>query len=301
MATPTDVTFLSDGLKLAGHLRVPANATEPLPALVFTGPLTGVKEQVAGAYADALSEAGYVTLAFDHRGFGASEGTPRQHEDPAGKLDDLRDALSWLAGHPGVDAERIGCVGVCLGGGYALRFAAFDPRVKALVTVAGGYNDPHAMRAGMGPENYRNLLAGQMAVVARQQATGEVEYMAAVSDDDTPALMAGAEPFAYYGTERSARPGWVNRITQASVYSLVTTDLAVGADFISPTPWLMVHGRSDDFCTPAGAEATFARAGDPKQALWLGTTNHIDLYDVPEYVDPAVEAATAWLDRWLRP
>lgn len=301
MATPTDVTFVSDGLKLAGHLRIPAEATEPRPALVFTGPLTGVKEQVTGSYADALAEAGYVTLAFDHRGFGASEGMPRQHEDPAGKLSDLRDALSWLAAQPAVDAERVGCVGVCLGGGYALRFSAFDPRVKALVTVAGGYNDPHAMRAGMGADNYRNVLAGQMALAARQQATGEVEYMAAVSDDDTPALMAGAEPFAYYGTERSASPGWANRITQASVYSLVTADLAVGADFISPTPWLMVHGRADDFCTPAGAEATFARAGEPKEALWLDTTNHIDLYDVPEYVDPAVEAATAWLDRWLKP
>ena len=299
MATPTDITFVSDGLKLAGHLRIPASAAGPRPALVFTGPLTGVKEQVTGSYADALADAGYVTLAFDHRGFGASEGVPRQHEDPAGKLSDLRDALSWLATHPAVDAERIGCVGVCLGGGYALRFSAFDPRVKALVTVAGGYNDPRAMRAGMGPENYRNVLAGQMALAARQQATGEVEYIAAVSDDDTPALMGGAEPFAYYGTERSASPGWVNRMTQTSVYSLVTADLAVGADFISPTPWLMVHGRSDDFCTPAGAEATFARAGDPKEALWLDTTNHIDLYDVPEYVDPAVEAATAWLNRWL--
>ena len=299
MATPTDVTFTSDGLTLAGHLRIPAGATGPLPALVFTGPLTGVKEQVTGGYADALADAGYVTLAFDHRGFGASGGQPRQHEDPAGKLSDLRDALSWLAAHPAVDADRVGCVGVCLGGGYALRFAAFDPRVKALVTVAGGYNDPDAMRAGMGTENYRGLLAGQMAVAARQHATGEVEYMAAVSDDDTPALMAGAEPFAYYGTERSASPGWVNRITQSSVYSLVTADLAVGADFISPTPWLMVHGRADDFCTPAGAEATFARAGEPKEALWLDTTNHIDLYDVAKYVDPAVEAATAWLDRWL--
>ncbi len=171
--------------------------------------------------------------------------------------------------------------------------------MKTLVTVAGGYNDPHAMRAGMGAENYRSLLAAQVALAARQHATGEVEYIAAVSDDDTPALMAGAEPFAYYGSGRSASPGWVNRMTLASVYSLVTADLALGADFISPTPWLMVHGRSDDFCTPAGADAAFARAGEPKEALWLDTTNHIDLYDVPAYVDPAVDAAARWLNRWL--
>ncbi|HEV2070089.1 MAG TPA: alpha/beta fold hydrolase, partial [Acidimicrobiales bacterium] len=222
------MTFTSDGLQLAGHLRVPTDAPGALPGLVFTGPLTGVKEQVTGRYAEALADAGYVTLAFDHRGFGASDGNPRQHEDPAGKLNDLRDALSWLAAHPAVDAERLGCVGICLGGGYGLRFAAFDPRVRALVTVAGGYNDPRAMRAGMGADSYRGVLAEQMAVAARQHATGEVEYMAAVSDDDTPALMGGAEPFAYYGTERSSSPGWENRITRTSLYSLLTADLAVG-------------------------------------------------------------------------
>ena len=294
-----EVTFTSDGLELAGHLRVPPDAPGALPGLVFTGPLTGVKEQVTGRYAQALAGAGYVTLAFDHRGFGASDGNPRQHEDPAGKLNDLRDALSWLAAHPAVDADRLGCVGLCLGGGYGLRFAAFDPRVRALITVAGGYNDPHAMRAGMGADSYRGVLAEQMTVAARQHVTGEVEYMAAVSDDDTPALMGGAEPFAYYGTERSRSPGWENRITRTSLYSLLTADLAVGADFISPTPWLMVHGHADDYCSPAGAEATFARAGEPKEAVWLDTTNHIDLYDVSAYVDPAVAAAEAWLRRWL--
>jgi fermentation-respiration switch protein FrsA (DUF1100 family) len=138
-----------------------------------------------------------------------------------------------------------------------------------------------------------------MSLAARQHATGEVEYLAAVSDDDTPALMGGAEPFAYYGTDRSTSGGWVNRITRTSVYSLLTTDLAVGADFISPTPWLMVHGRTDDYCTPEGADAAFARAGEPKRAIWLDTTNHIDLYDVGAYVEPAGAAADAWFTRWL--
>ncbi len=299
MVSPVEVAFSSDGLQLAGHLRVPPEAVGPRPGLVFTGPLTGVKEQVAGRYADALAAAGYVTFAFDHRSFGSSEGFPARHEDPAGKLADLRDALSWLAAHPAVDSDRLGCVGICLGGGYALRFAAFDPRVRAMVTVAGGYNDPRTMREAIGAESYRSVLAEQMALAERQYGTGLVEYMAAVSDDGTPALMGGSEPFAYYGTERSASPGWENRISRASLYSLLTVDLAVGADFISPTPWLMVHGRSDDYCTPAGAEAAFSRAGEPKQALWLDTTNHIDLYDVPEYVDLAVAAAVDWLDRCL--
>jgi fermentation-respiration switch protein FrsA (DUF1100 family) len=299
MSDVTHVSFTSDGLELAGHLRVPPDAAGPLPALVFTGPATGVKEQVTGTYAAALAAPGFVTLAFDHRGFGGSEGAPRQHEDPAGKLADLRDAVSWLAARPEVDAERIGCVGICLGGGYALRFAAFDPRVRAVASVGGAYNNPHAMRDGMGNEGYRAFLADQMALAARQNATGDVEYINAVSDDDTPALMGGAEPFAYYGTERSATGGWENRATRASMYSLLTVDLAIGADFISPTPWLLIHGSTDAYLSPEAAQAAFDRAGDPKKILWLDTTNHIDLYDVPRYVEPAVDAAEAWFTRWL--
>lgn len=296
---PQAVTFRSDGIEIAGHLRVPPGSDGPRPGLVFTGPLSGVKEQVVGTYADRLAEAGFVTLAFDHRHFGESGGDPRQHEDPAGKLADLRDALSWLAGRPEVAGDRVGACGVCLGGGYALRFAAFDPRVRAVACVAGGYNDPAAMRAGMGPDGYRALLANFAAMAQRQFETGDVEYMPAVSGDGGPAVMGGHEPFEYYGTERSASPGWVNQLTALSVRELVTTDLACGAEFIAPTPLLIVHGRTDAYCSPEGAQAVFDRAGGPKDILWLDTTNHIDLYDVERYVEPAVARCADWFSRHL--
>ena len=96
-----DVSFVSDNITLSGHLRVPEHPG-PHPAVVLDGPLSGVKEQVTGLYADRIAEAGYVTLAFDHRNFGASGGTLRQHEDAAGKLRDLRAAVSFLAAQPDV-------------------------------------------------------------------------------------------------------------------------------------------------------------------------------------------------------
>jgi fermentation-respiration switch protein FrsA (DUF1100 family) len=297
------VTFNSEAVELAGHLRLPTGTVDGdgrgRPGIVFTGPLSGVKEQVTGTYSDRLAEAGFVTLAFDHRNFGESGGHPRQHEDPAGKLADLREAVSFLAARPEVDAERVGACGICLGGGYALRFAAFDPRVRAVACIAGGYNDPSAMRAGMGTEAYRGLLRHFAGVAQRQFETGEVEYLPAVAAGGGEAVMGGQEPFDYYGTERSASPGWVNRLSALSVWELVTTDLAGAADFISPTPLLLVHGRTDAYCSPEGAAAVHQRAGDPKEILWLDTTNHIDLYDQPAYVTPAVEAAAGWFSRWL--
>lgn len=299
---PTEhVRFPSDGLSIAGHLRVPEGdgTGGPLPAVVLTGPLSGVKEQVTGTYAERLARAGYVTLTFDHRNFGESEGEPRQHEDPAGKLGDLRDAVSFVVTRPEVDPGRIGACGVCLGGGYALRFAAFEPRVKAAVCIAGGFNDPAAMRDAMGPDGYREQLRRFAEVAQRQFETGEVEYLPAVSGDGGPAVMGGQEPFDYYGTERAASPGWVNRLTTLSVRELITVDLAGAARFISPTPLLVVHGRADAYCSPEGARSVYERAGEPKDILWLDATRHIDLYDQPVYVNPAAERAAAWFGRYL--
>jgi fermentation-respiration switch protein FrsA (DUF1100 family) len=270
--------------------------------VVFTGPLSGVKEQVTGLYAEKIAAAGYVTLSFDHRNFGTSGGTPRQHEDATGKLHDLRDAVTFLTAQPEVDAAQIGCCGICLGGGYALKFAAFDPRIRAVVGIAGGYNSPAAMRDAMGTTQYRAQLTMFNELAQRQQVTGEVEYWAAAdAHDGRPVVMGGHEPADYYCSPRSASPSWVNQLTALSVLELITVDLAAGADLISPTPLLIVHGRKDDYTTPEQAAAVYERAGEPRKLVWLDTSNHIDLYDVPQYVGPAVDEAVAWFYSHLRP
>lgn len=137
------VTFRSDGVELVGNLHLPDRAgAQPLPAVVPTGPFSGVKEQVTGNYAARLAERGLAAPAFDHRNWGESAGTPCLHEDPTAKLADLRDAVSYLATHPDLDPQRIGLCGICLGGAYAARHAAFDPRVKAVALIAAAYMDP---------------------------------------------------------------------------------------------------------------------------------------------------------------
>jgi fermentation-respiration switch protein FrsA (DUF1100 family) len=127
-----------------------------------------------------------------------------------------------------------------------------------------------------------------------------VEYINAVSDvDGVDAAMSGAEPFAYYGTERSASPTWQNRVTRMSIRELLTVDLAMGAEFIAPTPTLVVHGRTDGFCSPEAAQTTYERIGGPKSILWMDTTNHIELYDDPTFVLPAVDAVDSWMQSHL--
>ena len=288
------VEFVVDGLTLAGDLRVPAGAG-PWPGLVFTGPFTGVRDQVTGLYAARLAERGYVTLSFDHRNWGESDGRPRRHEDPQGKLHDLRAAVSFLRSRSEVDAERIGAVGVCLGGGYALKAAAFDPRVRVFAGIAGAYNNPYAMRSGM---DYPAVLGSFAEVLERQDRGGPVEYLPAVAASGE-AAMPGDEPYAYYGTERGASLFWSNEVTRASVRELVTMDNIMGADFLSPKPALIVHGVVDRFCSPEGAEEVYRRLDQPKRIVWLDAKEHIDLYDREPYVTQAVDATAAFLGEHL--
>ena len=274
------VTFRADGIELVGNLDVATDA----PAVVLTGPFTGVKEQVVGTYARLLRERGVTTLAFDHRGFGESGGR-RAHEDSQGKLADLRAAVSLLAEH--ADPERIGVVGVCLGGGYAVKAAATDPRLKAVVGVAGAYNSPVRFSAGAG---YRP------AVRSFIDRYDEELPAVALSGD---AAMAGDEPYAYYGTDRAKAEHWENRVTYGSLHSLMTFDALGAAPLLAETPLLIVHGRKDDYCSPELAEAVHADATGPKEIRWLDATQHIDLYDVEPYVTQAADAAAEFLRRHL--
>ncbi|WP_043635004.1 alpha/beta hydrolase [Nonomuraea candida] len=283
------VEFVADGLTLAGDLRVP-DGVGPWPGLVFTGPFTGVRDQVTGLYAARLAERGYVTLAFDHRNWGESGGEPRHHEDPQGKLHDLRAAVSFLRSRAEVDAGRIGAVGICLGAGYALRFAAFDPRVRVFAGIAGAYNNPYAMRAAD--------LTPYVEALERQDRGGPVEYLPAVAEQGE-AAMPGDEPWAYYGTGRGAGAAWANEVTRASVLELLTMDNMMGSDFLSPKPALIVHGVVDRYCSPEGAEEVFRRLDRPKKIVWVDAKQHIDLYDREPYVTQAVDATADFLAEHL--
>jgi fermentation-respiration switch protein FrsA (DUF1100 family) len=293
------ITFASEGIELVGDLRLPAaqpgigagvGGRPGWPGIVLTGPFTGVKEQVTGSYAEQLSAAGFITLAFDHRGFGESGGR-RQHEDSQGKLADLRAAVSALAARAEVDPARIGLVGICLGGGYAIRAAAGDPRIRAVAGIAGGYNSPAEMAASMGIREYRSALG---AFLDRYDS-----YLPAVAPDGGEAAMGGDEPHAYYGTSRSRSPHWRNEVTRGSLHSLMTLDALGAAELLGDTPLLIVHGERDAYCSPALAQAVYDRKHGDKEILWLDAGLHTDLYDNQRYVSQAAAATASFLARRL--
>ena len=295
------VEFLSDGLKIVGNLFNPDNFKEGdvLPAIIVAGPMTGVKEQVAGLWAERLAKAGFLTLAFDHRNFGESEGTPRQHEDPAKKIEDLKNAISFLASLPEVDPSKIGACGISMGGGYVLQLAAWDRRIKAVAIVASGLNLGDTFLEMIGKEALVKRLEELNAARQKHYDTGEVQYIPAVATGGKPAAMTGDEPFEYYGTSRSWSPGWVNRYTTESIENLMSFNAVSYAHHVAPTPLLIIHGKNDKYCLPKFAQEVFDKAGEPKEIMWVDTPNHIDLYDIEKYLEPAVNKTVEWFNKYL--
>jgi fermentation-respiration switch protein FrsA (DUF1100 family) len=295
------VYFQSEGLKVVGNLFRPQNSKDKqsVPAILVAGAMTGVKEQVAGSYAERIAKAGYVTLVLDHRHFGESEGEPRQHEDPAKKMEDFKNAVSFLSSLKDIDRERIGACGISMGGGYMLQLTAFDRRIKAVSIVASGINLGDTLLEVLGKETFVNFLKQFNAARQRHYETGEVQYIPAVATDNKPAAMTGDEPFEYYGTSRAWSPGWVNRYTTESIENLMSYNAVPYAHHVSPTPLLIVHGRNDKYCFPKFAQQVYEQAGEPKEILWLDTTNHIDLYDNEKYVGPAINKIVEWFDKYL--
>lgn len=284
--TTTRVRFDNDaGETLVGDLHRPVGAAGDLPALVVTGSWLTVKEQMAGLYARRLAAEGVVTLAFDFAGFGQSQGQPREVEHPGRKAADIHAAVGFLTSVRGVDAERIGGLGVCASAGYQALNAVGDDRVRALGLVAPWLHDPQLVEDVYGgPEGVADLRAQAETARRRYEEDGTVEYVPAISPDDPAAAMTG--PFDYYlDPDRGAIPEWGARFaTMAWTDWLGFDAVSLAADVHQPVA--MIHGH--DGAVPDGATAFFERLPDPAGLTWIDG-GQLDFYDQPAQVDQSVQ------------
>ncbi|KAF9149797.1 hypothetical protein BG015_008376 [Linnemannia schmuckeri] len=289
--TPIDVNFPSNNIKLAGHLYVPDSYKEGerLPGIVVLHPGGGVKEQTAGAYAADLSKQGFITLAFDRRTQGASDGTPRYVEDPYAAIEDAKCAVTYLTINDKVDPKQIGILGVCAGGGYAVATASTDYRVKAVAAVS--MVDIGLLFAGSLPEETLASLVTQAGENRTEYAKGgEVKYLPYIPPEvrkDSPVLMK--EGYDYYLTSRGSHSRSVNKFALWSYDTLVAYDSFARIERIAPRPLLLIAGTDAD--TLEHSRIAIAKAGKPSELYTIAGATHVDLYDhkvndcVPKLID----------------
>jgi fermentation-respiration switch protein FrsA (DUF1100 family) len=291
------------GTKIVANLFKPAgfSADRKYAAIVVTHPFGGVKEQTSGLYAQLLAEQGFLTLAYDASYQGESGGEPRLMEVPAQRLDDISCGVDFLVKHPQVNAERIGSLGICAGGSYSLCNAATELRVKAVAAVST-FNLGEARREGMGTISYEERMKRlkDAAEARSREARGEAVRLVQVVPESPDAFTESTpvlyrEGYDYYRTSRAQHPNSPNRYMFSSLPLQMAFFPFDQLDTISPRPLLVIAGSKAD--TLFWSQDVIKKAKDPKELHIIESASHIDMYDRPQFVAPAITKLAAFFGR----
>lgn len=285
-----------DGTVLRGYLYGSPNA--PAPAIVMTHGFSGVIEQI-DHYAAFFADQGFAVFLFDHRGFGISEGTPRQEIDPARQLADWRDAITFMLARPEVVAEAgVGIWGTSFAGGLALVLAANDRRIRCVVAQIPNVS------------GHRNGW--------RMFNTAERARLDQHFDADRVARLGGAEPatMPVFATEAGALcalppvvspryvkavetrfPTWRNVVTLRSVENMLSFEPAGWLPYVAPTPLMMIVAEKDSCTFPETQLEVFTAASEPKR-LVIHPGGHFETY-VEHFIQTSMTACE-WFTVHLR-
>lgn len=299
------VTYKLNGIDISANVYTPAgyNPSEKYPAVVVAHPNGGVKEQVAGLYAQRLAESGYITIAADASYQGASGGKPRNVDKPSNRIEDIRGMADFITQYAGVNSDRLGVLGICGGGGYTLKAAQTDKRFKAVATLSM-FNSGLVRRNGFmnsGLATIQQRLKEASEARALEAAGGEVRYAA---DTKTTDEMADKMPFDlyreghYYYNRTHAHPNSTFRYTMSSLLDLMEFDAASNMDLINQPLLMMVGSKADSYYMTDNA-FSLATGTKEKELFLIPGATHIQTYYVPEYVAQAMNKLKEFFGKYL--
>ncbi len=289
------VTYKLNGLDIAANVYTPADydPSKKYPAIAVAHPNGGVKEQVAGLYAQHLAENGFIAIAADAAYQGASGGLPRHVDKPQNRVEDIRGMADYISRYEGVDPDRLGVLGICGGGGYTLKAAQSDKRFKAVATLSM-FNSGEVRRNGFQKSQLNTIQERlEQATKARAQeaAGGEIIYagVASITDEEIAKTATDLyrEGYVYY-YRTHAHPNSTFLYTMSSLLDLMTWDATTNMDMINQ-PLLMMAGSKAD--TKYMTDEAFAKAinAKNKELFLIDGATHIQTYWKPEYVSQAVK------------
>lgn len=276
-------------MKVAGNLFLPGNMDKEAryPAIIVGHPMGAVKEQSANLYAAKMAERGFVTLALDLPFWGGSDGEPRNSVSPDMYAEAFSAAADYLGTRPFVDRNRIGVIGICGSGGFAISAAKIDPRLKAIATVSMydmGAANRDGLRKAQTLEQRKKVLEEAAEQRYVEFSGGPIKYTSGsvheLHKDSSP---IEREFFEFYRTPRGEftpegqSPELTTHPTLASNVKFMNFYPFSDMEMISPRALLFISGEeahSREF-----SEDAYKRAAEPKELYWVPKAGHVDLYD----------------------
>lgn len=294
----TDISFqTADGTTLRGWHYLPKGSGKH-PTIVMAHGFTAVKEMYLDKYADIFAKAGFASIVYDNRNFGASDGLPRQEIDPWLQVRDYSDAITFALSLAQTDAARIGVWGSSYSGSHVLVVAAIDRRVKCVVSQVASFSGSQGLRRFVRPDFIGMMLDQFYADRAHRAEGGTPAVIPVVSPDPTlPAALPTADSYKWFTeTAESRAPSWRNEVTVRSLEYSFGYEPGAYIGLISPTPLLLIVAVEDHLAVSDLAISAYECAHEPKKLVLL-PGGHFDAY-VKEF-ELSSGAACDWFRVYL--
>lgn len=284
------VTFQNQyKMGVTGNLFVPKNINQNAKnsAIIIGHPMGAVKEQSSNLYAQKLAEQGFVTLAIDLSFWGESEGQPRNAVSPDIYAEDFSAAIDYLGTRPFIDQNKIGALGICGSGSFAISAAKIDPRMKAIATVSMydmGSASRNALNHSLTLEQRKEFIAEAAEQRYVEFNGGETKYTSGtVHKIDESSSPIEREFYDFYRTPRGEFTP-KGATSETTTHPTLTSSIKFmnfypfnDIETISPRPMLFITG--DQAHSKEFSEDAYRRAAEPKELLVVPGAGHVDLYD----------------------
>lgn len=297
------VNFKSNNLNVVANMYFPENFDEnnQYPAIVVNHPAGGVKEQTAGLYAERLATLGYVTMAYDASYQGESEGQPHNLENPSSRVEDVRAAVDYFNTLDFIDDSRIGALGICAGGGYTIKAAQTEKRIKAVVGISAADIGQNFRKGWTGNQDEKDInpLLEQVAEQRKAEANGALQKLVGfVPEEPTEDMdQETKDGWEYYRTPRAQHERSINQFPFISFDRIIEFTAFDLVDKLLTQPVLFIAGSEAG--TLWQSENAYERALEPKDIHIVEGANHFDMYDKEPFVTEAVEKMNSFYGQYL--
>ncbi len=288
--TVEKVTFPNQyKMNVTGNLYLPKglNQSQKHPAIIVGHPMGAVKEQSANLYASKMAERGFVTLSVDLSFWGESDGQPRNVVSPDMYSETFSAAVDYLGTRTFVDRNRIGVIGICGSGSFAVSAAKIDPRLKAIATISMydmGAANRNALNHSLTLEQRKQIIAEAAEQRWIEFEGGQTRYTSGTVHEITEkSHPIEVEFYEFYRTPRGQftpkgqSPELTTHPTLSSNTKFMNFYPFNDIETISPRPMLFITG--DQAHSKEFSEDAYKRAAEPKELYYVQGAGHVDLYD----------------------